>query len=304
MNSSRTHHPSSEQKVHTMIKRRSAILVALFSSAAIALTGCSATSAADSTVAKDCKPATAGLTTFTSGKLTVGVPENPPYTELDGSKASGLEIDIIKKLAAAECLDVAYVPITYANGIAMINNQKRTDIITGGWYVTADRAKQVGFTAPTFYDSMAIISKSGIDTIDGLQDAGAVGSGTGFSWQGDMTKLIGGDLKLYPGTSEIKQDLEAGRIRAGLDGYAVAVYAYKGTDFKVEAAKPDDRVAITTDMPQIAFPVAKSNTTLRNGLSKLIDQYREDGTLAGFLADQDLSDDLLVPADVAAKSIR
>jgi ABC-type amino acid transport substrate-binding protein len=110
----------------------------------------------------------------------VGVPENLPYTQTKGSDASGLEIDVVRKLAEAECLALAFVPITYANGIPMISEQKKTDMITGGWYVTAARAEKVGFTSPTFYDSMGIISKDGIDTVTGLESVGAVGSGAGF----------------------------------------------------------------------------------------------------------------------------
>lgn len=283
--------------------RRGIRTTALLAVAALALSGC-ASAAAGSSVADDCTPADEGLTTFTDGVLTVGVPENPPYTTLKGTDASGFEIDIIEKLAAAECLSLEYVPITYANGIAMINNQKRTDIITGGWYVTEARAQEVGFTSPTIYDQMAIISKDGIDTVEGLEEIGAVGSGTGFSWQDDLTKILGDNLKLYPGTTEIKQDLETGRIQAGLDGYAVAVYAYQDTDYVVEAAKKDDRVAITTDMPITAFPIDKENQELSDAFSALIDQYREDGTLEEILTAHDLAVTLIVPADAAAASIR
>ncbi|WP_308467911.1 substrate-binding periplasmic protein [Rathayibacter soli] len=289
-----------------IVIQRAVRAAALLSISALALAGCATTSSDASTTAAaaGCTPADPGLTTYTAGVLTVGVPQNPPYTVLNGNKASGYEIDIVNKLAAAECLPVSYIPVTYGNGIAMINNQKRADLITGGWYVTPARAQQVGFTSPIDYDEMAIISKSGIDTVKGLESIGAVGSATGFSWQGDMTKVLGDNLKSYPGTVEIKQDLQAGRIQAGLDGYAVAVDAYKGTDFKVEIAKKDPRIAITIDRPITAFPINKSNKALNDALSKLIDQYRKDGTLAKILTAHGLSASLVVPADVAAKSLR
>ena len=63
-------------------------------------------------------------------------------------------------------------------------------------------------------------------------------------------------------------------------------------------------MAITTDMPKIAFPIAKENTELSNAFSELIDGYRTDGTLAGLLAKHELTKDLVVPVDVAATSIR
>lgn len=285
-------------------RSRSLSALALAAMAALTLAGC-ASAAPATTVSADCSPADEGLTTFTPGTLTVGVPENPPYTQTDGSGgASGIEIDIIEKLAAAECLAVSYVPITYANGIPMITEQKKTDIITGGWYVTPTRAEQVGFTTPTMYDTMGIVSKTGVDTIDGLESIGTVGTGTGFSWNEELAPLLGDKLQQYPGTVEIKQDLVAGRIQAALDGYAVAVAAYADTDYKVEAVQADPRVSITQSKPLIAFPVSKDNTALSDAFSVLIDEYRTDGTLAELLKTYDLPEDLLVPADAAATSIR
>jgi polar amino acid transport system substrate-binding protein len=282
---------------------RSLSLAAVTGLAAAALAGC-ASSGGASAVSADCEPAHEGLTTYTAGTLTVGVPENLPYTQTKGTDAAGLDIDVVKKIAEAECLNLAFVPITYANGIPMISEQKKTDLITGGWYVTAERAEQVGFTAPTFYDTMGIISKDGATTVTELETIGDVGSVAGFSWEADMSEVLGDNLQTYPGTVETKQDLVSGRIQAALDGYAVATVAYADTDFTVEPAEVDERVAITTSAPIIAFPIAKENTDLSAAISELIDGYRADGTLEALLAEYDLPAELLVPADVAATSIR
>lgn len=278
-----------------------ALAVAAISS--VVLAGCTSPGA-ESSVDADCVPAHDGLTTFTDGVLTVGVPENPPYTQTDGDTASGIEIDIIEMMAEAECLDIAYVPITYANGIPMISEQRRTDLVTGGWYVTAERAEQVGFTSPTMYDTMGIVSADGLTTVEELESAGAVGTGTGFSWNEELAPVLGDNLREYPGTVEIRQDLLNGRLQVALDGYAVAVAAYSDTDFEITAIEPDDRISVTVEQPTIAFPIDPDNGDLSDALSELIDTYREDGTLIGLLAEYDLSTDLLVPAEVAAESIR
>ncbi|MFV0435194.1 MAG: substrate-binding periplasmic protein [Leucobacter sp.] len=274
--------------------------------ASLMLVGCSGGGGGNeaNAPADDCTPAHEGITTISEGTLTVGVPENLPYTQTKGDDADGFEIELVRKLADAECLDLKFVPITYGNGVPMISEQKAVDMITGGWYVTEERAQKVGFTTPTYFDSMAIISKEGINTVKGLEGIGPVGSGAGFSWEADMSKILGSELKTYPSTVEIKQDLVSGRLKAALDGYAVATVAYEDTDFKVEIAEADDRVAITTDMPVIAFPVSKDNTDLNDALSEQIDTYREDGTLAEILKQWDLPEDLVVPADRAAESIR
>lgn len=288
-----------------MVHHRKTLLrtSAVLAVGALALVGCSSTT--ESTVPEDCTPEHDGLTTYTEGTLSVGVPENLPYTQTtDGGGAGGLEIEVVELLAEAECLAVSYVPITYGNGIPMISEQQQADMITGGWYVTPERAEQVGFTSPTFYDSMGIISADGATTVEELESIGQVGSGAGFSWEADMSEILGSNMVSYPGTIEMRQDLENGRIDAALDGYAVATVAYADTEFQVEVAEPDDRVAITTDMPMIAFPIAQENTDLSDAFSELIDGYREDGTLTDLLAEYDLPEDLLIPADAAADSIR
>ncbi|GAA3649804.1 transporter substrate-binding domain-containing protein [Microbacterium marinilacus] len=269
----------------------------------LALAGCSSAGPATSSVAADCTPAHDDLTTFTEGTLTVGVPENLPYSGTSGTDATGADVDLLKLVAETECLEIAYVPITYANGIAMITEQHKADVITGGWYVTEDRAKQVGFTSPTQYDAMAIVSADGISTVDELLEVGDVGSGAGFSWEADSSALLGDSYKSYPGTVEMKQDLVNGRIQASLDGYAVALIAYEGTDFEVEAVEPDSRIAVTEDPPIISYPIDPDNQALSDAVSELIDGWREDGTLADVLGEYDLAD-LIVPADVAATSLR
>ncbi|MGO2751105.1 MAG: substrate-binding periplasmic protein [Pseudoclavibacter sp.] len=286
------------------MQTRPLTLLAVCGLAGASLAGCASTGTAASTVAEDCEAAHADLSTFTPGTLTVGVPENLPYTATDGAGATGLEIDLIEKIAAAECLNVAYVPITYANGIPMISEQRKTDLITGGWYVTEARAEQVGFTSPIWYDTMGIISADGASTITELESIGDVGSVAGFSWESDVNSVLGGSLKTYPGTVEAKQDLVSGRVQATLDGYAVATVAYADTDFKVEPVEADDRVAITVEKPIIAFPIDPDNAALSDAISEVIDGYREDGTLAGLLEDYQLPAELLVPADVASTSIR
>jgi polar amino acid transport system substrate-binding protein len=270
-------------------RARAATALVSIASVAVLLTGCAGLRCPRVHRRLRLRPAHEGLTTFTPGTLTVGVPENLPYTQTKGSDASGLEIDVVRKLAEAECLALAFVPITYANGIPMISEQKKTDMITGGWYVTAARAEKVGFTSPTFYDSMGIISKDGIDTVTGLESVGAVGSGAGF---------VGGRHVRHPRRQV--QDLpghgrdEAGPPQRPDPGGPRRVRRrdrrLQGHGLQVKPAQEDDRVAITTAQPMIAFPIDKDNTALADAFSALIDGFRADGTLAELNASYDLPD--------------
>lgn len=277
--------------------------VATVGLAAMALSACG-TGDGGSTNSDDCSPVVEDLTTVDTGTLSVGVPENMPFTQTEGQGASGMEIQILESVADELCLDLDYTPITYGNGIPMITEQQSVDLITGGWYVTEERAAQVGFTTPTYFDAMGIVSEEGVTTVEELEEIGAVGSGAGFSWEEDMSAILGQDMQNYPGTTEMRQDLLSGRIEAALDGYAVAVYNYADTDYQVEVSEEDERVAITGEMPVAAFPIDPDNEALSDAISDLIDDYRADGTLETILEDYELSTDLLVPQDRADDSLR
>lgn len=276
-------------------------MFAITTVSALALTACGDGADAEA-VGDDCTPQHEGLTTFNEGVLSVGVPENMPWTETDGDDARGVEIEILERVAEAQCLELDYIPITYGNGIPTITEQQQADLISGGWYITEERAQQVGFTVPAYYDAMGIVSEQGASSVDELEEIGAVGSGAGFAWEEEMQEILGSEMQNYPGTVEMAQDLDSGRIQAALDGYSVAVYYYQDTEFEVEMAEPDDRVSVTTDMPVAAFPVDPDNEELADAVSEIIDEYREDGTLAEILDEYELSEDLVVPADVAEEA--
>lgn len=268
------------------------------------LVSCSSSSEPSDSAAPpaDCTPATAGLTTVKEGALTVGVPENFPYSETVGTDdAVGMDVDILRKVAELECLTPVFVPSSYANGVPMIAEQKSIDIAVSGWYPTEERAKKVDFTSPVFYDSFAIISEDGLTEVSSLEGAGQTGVVAGHAWEEDMTKVLGGEINSYPSPIEIKQDLIAGRLVAGLESYAVAKTVYADTDFTVEIAQPDDRVKVTTDPPVTAFPMSKENPDLTAAVTKHIDAFRADGTLAEIVQAYDLSPDIVVNAERAAR---
>jgi polar amino acid transport system substrate-binding protein len=226
-----------------------------------------------------------------------------PYSEfVSETEAKGIDVDAVKQAAADECLTPVYKPLTN-NSIAMVSQQREADIIVGGWYVTEERAKQVAFTSPLWYDAMGIISKEGYNTIAQLETAGKICSGTGFSFNDTIKKLVGDNYAEYPTQIEIKADLDNGRCQVALDGYAIGVDIY-GDSYKVEVAQPDDRVPITTTQPMIALLMSKENPELQTAISEDIDSYRADGQLKNWNAAAGLADSLVIPAAAAATSIR
>src|ERR1700759_5197854 len=81
--------------------------------------------------ADDCKPAHK-FTTVAPGKLTVAIYEYPPFTTAspDSTTIGGVDSDIVKKFAAANCLAVTPVVVDPAATVQYVVSGK-ADVATG-----------------------------------------------------------------------------------------------------------------------------------------------------------------------------
>jgi len=249
------------------------LAAACVAAATASLTGCSSTS---STVAENCTPAHQ-FSTIDGGKLTVAVPTFPPFSALDGKAASGVDGDLINKFAAQECLDVVTQTVNYSAAVPAIQNG-RADVAIGSFYRTQARADVVGLSGPVYLDQMGLISKDGVTSIPALTGR-RVGAIDGYLWVEDLNKVLGGDLKLYPSSLELQQDIKAGRIDVGVDGLGAALAAFKDTDYKVTIADPDPAVAASVEAGQTGFPFTKDNAELGSALDETVAAWHQDGTI-------------------------
>src|SRR5271156_1230481 len=115
--------------------------------------------------ADDCKPAHQ-FKTVEPGKLTVAIYEYPPFTtaSADSATIGGVDSDIAKHFAAANCLTVTPVVVDPAATVQYVVSGK-ADVATGDWYRTAERAKVMGLSYPTYLDQMGIYSKTGVSKV-------------------------------------------------------------------------------------------------------------------------------------------
>src|SRR5260370_41070569 len=116
---------------------------------------------------------------------------------------------------------------------------------------------------------MGVMCKDGIDTIAGFQGK-RVGLVQGYLWTGDLQKVLGSSLTLYPNPVAMAQDLAAGRIDVGTDSYAVAQYDQKKggySSLKITAVKPDPRVPASVQPGQTALPYTKPHQALADAFS-------------------------------------
>ncbi len=254
-------------------------MTALVGAALATAIGCGAA------LAQDCKPAHKIDSLVAPGKLTVAIYEYPPFSVTTDGQVAGVDGEILKVIAAEECLTLTPVVVDPAATIQYVLAGK-ADIAGGDWYRTAARSKVLGMSAPTYLDQMGIYSKDGVSTVQAMIGK-QVGTVSGFLWVAELQKLLGANLKLYPNPVALAQDLEAGRVQIGVDSYGTGAYAqkqkggYPGIIIKV--AEPDQRVQASIQAAQANLPYTKSNTSLGAAMDADIEGMHKDGKIAGFL---------------------
>ena len=235
--------------------------------------------------ADDCKPAHQ-FTTVAPGKVTVAIYEYPPFTtaSADGATIGGVDSDVVKKFAAENCLAVTPVVVDPAATVQYVVAGK-ADVATGDWYRTAERAKVMGLSYPTYLDQMGIYSKAGLSKVSDLIGK-KVGTVSGFLWVAELQKLLGASLVLYPNPVALAQDLAAGRVEVGVDSYGTGAYAQKRGGYagiQIKVAEPDERVQASIQAAQANIIYSKSNPDFGAALDDSIKKLHEDGGLANIL---------------------
>jgi len=129
---------------------------------------------------------------------------------------------------------------------------------------------------------MGIVSTAGLSSVSELQGK-QVGTVDGYLWVKELQQVLGANLRLYPSTVDMNQDLKAGRIEVGVDSYGSALHVFKGTTTKIEIAKPDDRVAASKQAAQATFPMAKDNQDMLKAFNETITELHRDGTISKIL---------------------
>lgn len=266
-----------------MKSKVSVVALALFAS--VGLVGCGSNNAQKGASQPDCKPKHT-FTTLNKGVLKVAVTEVAPYSAKgsDSKTITGIDGDIVTKIAEMECLTIDAAVTPYSAAIASIQS-KRVDVTTGGWYRTDVRDKIVGLSDPMYLDQMALISAEGVDSIQALKGK-KVGTVNGYIFVGGLQTLLGSALKVYPDTAGMLKDLETGRLQVAVVGSGTASDVVengkqKGLQFKVPA--PDNAVPASVEPAQICIPHTKGNVELTAALNADIAELHDSGELGRIL---------------------
>ncbi|NLT06484.1 MAG: amino acid ABC transporter substrate-binding protein [Solirubrobacterales bacterium] len=249
--------------------------------------------AAGATAAGDCEPRHE-FSTIDDGKLTAVFTAYPPYGYVENGEAVGIDGEIITAFAEAECLELVASDSDSAGIPAMIETG-RADVSGGDWWRSKERQEIVAMSDPTYLDNIAVISREGIDTIDGL-DGKTIGELQGNFWNEEAKELFGDRYKLYRNQAQVMSDLENGRIDVAFSTPGSAQFyleeAGLADEFQIKSLQADDRLEATTAAPQAGIMHSLENPELTEALNALIAEMREDGRL------QKIVEKYGLPADV------
>lgn len=252
----------------------------------LALSACaSGGTAANDTVAEDCKPKHE-FSTVKEGVLTVALTNTPPYSFEESGKLAGIDSEILTEFAAQECLTVEYTPYTYATAVPAVE-QGRVDVAIGGFYRTEARGQVVRLSEPVYLDELTVISKDGSSSVDDLLGK-KLGTVEGYLWVDALKNLPNTETRTYPDSLNLAQDVKAGRIDIGLDGYGAAALSTEGTEYKIEVLQKDDRVPATVEPSQTSLLMNPGNDEFGNALDETITEMRENGRLVEILENNGL----------------
>lgn len=254
--------------------------------AALLVTGTAAACGGSSSAegpSEDCTPAH-DFKTIEEGTLTVAGYDLPPYSKLEGKKITGVDGEIVAAIAAKECLTVTPKWMAPAAVIPTVQSG-RADLAVGDWYRTKERAEVAFLSDPMYADQMALISKDGVSDISELKGR-KVGTVDGYLWVKDMKAYLGGSLKIYSTTLNMNQDLKAGRIEVGVDGYGSS--KFNNPKLKVEVAKPHSAVAASQEPAQSSLPMPMDNKALQKAVNEDLAELHENGDIATFLENNGL----------------
>lgn len=217
--------------------------------------------------------------TIADGELTVSAVTFPPvYDTVDGAPG-GIEGDLIQEIADLLCLEL-HVDVLSGEGVIPAVQAGRADAAVGGWARTVDRSEAMNLSDPLYEDGISILSTSGTGNLDDLE--GTVGTPTGNAFIPDVEKVLGDDLRLYPGFPDLYSDLGTGRIDQAIvltNQANVQLQKDPIEGLVLKSMEPDERVSMSMEPTQVAIPISKDNATLTEAINAAIEQLRAEGVI-------------------------
>lgn len=201
-----------------------------------------------------------------------------PWSYVDeNDELTGYDVEVAKAIANKLGVEIQIVPGEW-DGLFAGMDAGRYDMVVNGVEVTEERADKYDFSTPYAYIRTALIVKGDNDSIKTFEDL--KGKKTANSIASTYMNLAESYGATCYGVSTLDETLTMvlqGRVDATLN----AIVSF--TDYM--AQHPDSNlkvVATTEDASVVAIPMRKGDevASLREAVSKAIEELQEDGTLS------------------------
>jgi ABC-type amino acid transport/signal transduction systems, periplasmic component/domain len=214
------------------------------------------------------------------GKLIIATSGNyrPVTFTDDNGELAGTDIEVGKLLAEGLGVDIEFVTGNISGLIPGMVSGK-FDLVMSGLMTTEERKKTIDFSTAYGYDGTIAVT---LDSSTAVQDVskldGLIAGVIGGSAHQPNVEAISGykELKEYPGNAEAFADLKNGRMDVYATGRIVA-NDFIRNDEKEPKLKMVGEVYNALD---IAVGMPKEEPELKEAINKIIEEKREDGTLA------------------------
>ena len=213
------------------------------------------------------------------GTMIVGLEGDwAPWSYVDeNDELTGYDVEVAKAIADKLGVEIQIVPGEW-DGLFAGMDAGRYDMVVNGVEVTEERADKYDFSTPYAYIRTALIVKGNNDSIKTFEDL--KGKKTANSIASTYMNLAESYGATCYGVSTLDETLTMvlqGRVDATLN----AIVSF--TDYM--AQHPDSNlkvVATTEDASNVAIPMRKGDevASLREAVSKAIEELQEDGTLS------------------------
>ena len=213
------------------------------------------------------------------GTIIVGLEGDwAPWSYVDeNDELTGYDVEVAKAIADKLGVEIQIVPGEW-DGLFAGMDAGRYDMVVNGVEVTEERADKYDFSTPYAYIRTALIVKGDNDSIKTFEDL--KGKKTANSIASTYMNLAESYGATCYGVSTLDETLTMvlqGRVDATLN----AIVSF--TDYM--AQHPDSNlkvVATTEDASVVAIPMRKGDevASLREAVSKAIEELQEDGTLS------------------------
>ena len=223
------------------------------------------------------------VTSVNADALRVGVEgAYPPFSwkEADGT-LKGFDIDFAHEVCKRLDRECVLVEQEW-DGMIPALLARKFDTIIASMSITEERKKKVDFTVKYYNTPAKLVAKKnpGFEGTAAGLDGKRLGVQRATTHQCSAEKLYpGAELVLYATQDEVWQDLASGRLDAqlsdSLQAYEGFLVLDVGQDFDFLGDALDD---VECQGVGAGFAVRKEDSTLRDALSKAIQDIRADGT--------------------------